>query len=134
MKKTLDRKWHIIDLDGEAYGRALSKAACYLIGKNKVNYVNNIDMGDYVVLINADKVKITGNKKSQKMYYKHTGYIGNLKQKSLSQSIETSIVDTIKKSVKGMLPKNKTLESRINRLKVYSNSVHPHNNIKFEEN
>ncbi len=133
MKKILERKWHIIDLDGEVYGRALSKAASYLIGKHNTNFMKNIDMGDYVVLVNANKVKITGNKKDQKIYYKHTGYIGNLKQKSLSESLEDSVVDTIRKSVKGMLPKNKIQDSRIKRLKIYPDSVHPHQNVKFEE-
>lgn len=127
------RKWHLIDLSQEVYGRALSRAASFLAGKNKPEYLPNLDQGDYVVMINADKLNITGNKLDQKIYYKHTGYLGNMKQMSLKKSLEKSASDTIKKSISGMLPKNKLLKDRVARLKIYEGQEHPHQNISFEE-
>lgn len=128
-----NRKWYLLDLKGEVYGRALSTAASLLMGKHKASYAPNLDQGDFVVIINADEVKITGNKLDQKIYYKHTGYLGNMKQMTFKKSLEKSVSDTIKKSVSGMLPKNKLLKERISRLKIYVNAEHPHQNIKFEE-
>lgn len=131
--KNNERKWYLIDLDGKVFGRELSNAANLLIGKHKAEYLPNLDQGDYVVMINASKVKFTGNKLDQKMYYKHTGYIGNLKEISLKESMAKAPVDRIKKSVAGMLPKNKLRDDRLARLKVYTGNEHPHVNVKFEE-
>ncbi len=131
--KNNERKWYLVDLDGKIFGRELSNAANLLIGKHKAEYLPNLDQGDYVVMINAAKVKFTGNKLDQKMYYKHTGYIGNLKEISLKESMEKAPVDRIKKSVAGMLPKNKLKDDRLARLKVYVDNEHPHVNVKFEE-
>lgn len=133
MNSISDRKWHMIDMKGAVYGRALSNAASLLVGKNKPQYKPNIDMGDYVVIINANDVKITGDKLNQKIYYKHTGYLGNMKKSSLKDDLAASPEKAIKRSIKGMLPKNKLAKARIDRLKVYEGSSHPHQNIKFEE-
>lgn len=131
--KNNQRKWHLIDLDGKIFGRELSHAANLLIGKGKAEYLPNLDQGDYVVLVNASKVKFSGRKLDQKKYYKHTGYIGNMKEITLSESMSKSPVDQIRKSIAGMLPKNKLRDDRIARLKVYSDDKHPHVNVKFEE-
>jgi len=131
--KNTDRKWHLIDFDGKAYGRELSRAANLLCGKLKVEYSANLDQGDYVVIINAAKAKFSGNKIKQNMYYKHTGYLGNLKSKSLKEMIDKDPVALVKKSVSGMLPKNKLRDDRLARLKVYAESTHPHQNVKFED-
>ena len=128
-----ERKWHIIDMSTQTYGRNLSKVATLLCGKHKVNFSSNLDQGDYVVIINANKVRLTGQKLSQKVYYKHTGYLGNLKEMTLSKSLELSPANSIKRSVAGMLPKNKLKDDRLARLKIYNDESHPHQNVKFEE-
>ncbi len=127
------RKWHLIDLDGQTYGRELSRAANLLCGKHKTSFSKNLDQGDYVVIINASKAKFTGQKLSQKTYYKHTGYLGNLKEISLEKSMKLSAANTIKKSIGGMLPKNKLRDGRLDRLRIYTDNEHPHVNVKFEE-
>ena len=102
------------------------KIATILSGKNKAQYSPNADLGDFVVVVNAEKVKVTGNKFSQKNYYHHTGYPGGLKTKSFEKMQEDSPEKIIEKAVKGMLPKNKLANQIIKKLKVYSGSVHPH--------
>ena len=107
-------------------GRLAVKIATILSGKNKAKYSPNADLGDFVVVVNAEKVKVTGNKFSQKNYYHHTGYPGGLKTKSFEKMQEDSPEKIIEKAVKGMLPKNKLANQIIKKLKVYSGSVHPH--------
>ena len=128
-----DRRWYLVDLAGKSYGRQLSHVANLLIGKGKTEYVSNLDQGDYVVLVNAAKAHFTGRKLEQKKYYKHTGYIGNLKERTLEEMLEKNPVELIKLSVAGMLPKNKLRDTRLARLKVYKDEIHPHQNVKFEE-
>lgn len=127
------RKWFLLDLEGKTYGRELTRAAVLLCGKSKVNYAPNLDQGDYVVIINASKVRFSGKKIEQKMYYKHTSYIGNLKSISLKEYMTKDPIALVKKSVAGMLPKNKLQDDRLSRLKIYKDEKHPHQNIKFEE-
>lgn len=131
--KNNQRKWYLLDFDGKTYGRELTRVANLLSGKLKVNYVPNLDQGDYVVIINAAKANFTGHKIDQKMYHKHTSYLGNLKTISLKDYFAKDPASLIKKSVGGMLPKNKLQDARLARLKVYAGSEHPHLNIKFEE-
>lgn len=131
--KNNERKWHLIDLKDKPYGRELSRVAGLLMGKGKTIYTQNLDQGDYVVIINADKALFTGNKMEQKTYYKHTGYLGNLKSFGLKEMLEKKPIDLIKYSVGGMLPKNKLRDDRLARLKVYTGDAHPHQNVKFEE-
>ena len=128
-----ERKWYILDFDGKTYGRELTRVANLLMGKGKTNYAPNLDQGDYVVIVNAAKAVFTGRKLDQKTYYKHTGYLGNLKQMDLKTMLDKKPIDLIKKSVAGMLPKNKLQDDRLARLKVYTDAVHPHQNVKFEE-
>ena len=122
----VDKKWHLVDAEDKVLGRLAVKIASILSGKNKAQYSPNADLGDFVVVVNAEKVKVTGNKFSQKNYYHHTGYPGGLKTKSFEKMQEDSPEKIIEKAVKGMLPKNKLANQIIKKLKVYSGSIHPH--------
>jgi large subunit ribosomal protein L13 len=122
----VEKKWHLVDAEDKVLGRLAVKIATILSGKNKAQYSPNADLGDFVVVVNAEKVKVTGNKFSQKNYYHHTGYPGGLKTKSFEKMQEDSPEKIIEKAVKGMLPKNKLANQIIKKLKVYSGSVHPH--------
>ena len=131
----LEKKWLLLDAKDETLGRLSSKIASILMGKNKAQYTPHNDLGDYVVVVNAEKIKVTGNKDIQKKYYKHTGYPGGLKSSTFSEIIEKNPENVILKAVKGMLPKNKLSNSMISKLKVYEGDNHPHagqNPIKIE--
>ena len=131
----LNNKWLLLDARDETLGRLSSKIASILMGKNKAQYTPHNDLGDYVVVVNAEKIKVTGNKDIQKKYYKHTGYPGGLKSSTFSEIIEKKPENVILKAVKGMLPKNKLSSSMISKLKVYEGDNHPHagqNPIKIE--
>ena len=131
----LDKKWLLLDARDETLGRLSSKIASILMGKNKAQYTPHNDLGDYVVVVNAKKIRVTGNKDIQKKYYKHTGYPGGLKSSTFSEIIEKNPENLILKAVKGMLPKNKLSSSMISKLKVYEGDNHPHagqNPIKIE--
>ena len=131
----LDKKWLLLDAKDETLGRLSSKIASILMGKNKAQYTPHNDLGDYVVVVNAEKIRVTGNKDIQKKYYKHTGYPGGLKSSTFSEIIEKTPENVILKAVKGMLPKNKLSNSMISKLKVYEGDNHPHagqNPIKIE--
>ena len=122
----VEKNWHLVDAEDKVLGRLAVKIATILSGKNKAQYSPNAALGDFVVVVNAEKVKVTGNKFSQKNYYHHTGYPGGLKTKSFEKMQEDSPEKIIEKAVKGMLPKNKLANQIIKKLKVYSGSVHPH--------
>ena len=122
----VEKNWHLVDAKDKVLGRLAVKIASILSGKNKAQYSPNADLGDFVVVVNAEKVKVTGNKFYQKNYYHHTGYPGGLKSKSFEKMQEDSPEKIIEKAVKGMLPKNKLANQIIKKLKVYSGSVHPH--------
>ena len=131
----LDKKWLLLDAKNETLGRLSSKIASILMGKNKPQYTPHNDLGDYVVVVNAEKIRVTGNKDIQKKYYKHTGYPGGLKSSTFSEIIEKDPENLILKAVRGMLPKNKLSNSMISKLKVYEGDDHPHagqNPIKIE--
>lgn len=124
------KDWYIIDLKGRILGRSATKIVEILLGKHKPTYSKNLDSGDFVIAINAKSIKFSGNKFNQKRYHKHTGYIGNLKTTTLKELFEKSPKDVIKKSVKGMLPKNKLRDKMFKRFKAYDTESHPHKNIK----
>ena len=131
----LDNNWLLLDAKDETLGRLSSKIASILMGKNKAQYTPHNDLGDYVVVVNAEKIKVTGNKNTQKRYYRHTGYPGGLKSLTFSEIIEKDPENIILKAVKGMLPKNKLSNSMISKLKIYAGDNHPHagqNPIKIE--
>ena len=123
--KSIDikRDWFVIDANNKTLGRLSSKIAHVLRGKNKVNYTPHLDMSDFIVVINADKIKITGNKINQKEYWHHTGYPGGVKSKSYKESSSEFVLYN---SIKGMLPHNKLGRKLIKHVKIYKNSVHPH--------
>ena len=120
------RDWVVFDAADKVLGRFATKIADKLRGKDKPTFTPHVDGGDFVVVINADKVKVTGNKGDQKKYYKHSLYPGGLKEKSFKEVLESSPERIIENAVKGMLPKNKLGKSIIKKLKVYSGSEHPH--------
>ncbi len=120
------RDWVVFDASDKVLGRFATKIADKLRGKDKPTYTPHVDGGDFVVVINADKVKVTGNKAEQKKYYKHSLYPGGLKEKSYKEVLESTPERIIENAVKGMLPKNKLGKSIIKKLKVYSGSEHPH--------
>ncbi|OGD79111.1 50S ribosomal protein L13 [Candidatus Collierbacteria bacterium RIFOXYB1_FULL_49_13] len=122
----INRRWHLIDLDGQILGRTATKAAGLLIGKHKPEYTSHIDSGDYVVVINTDKLKVTGKKLAQKTYYRHSGYPGNLKAQTLEEKMAQDSTKVFQKAVKGMLPKNKLQAPRMARMKIFKEATHPY--------
>ncbi len=120
------REWFVIDLEDKVLGRAATEIARILRGKHKAIYTPSVDTGDFVVVLNAEKVKLTGNKLADKMYYRHTGYPGGLRSINAGKLIDKRPEDLIKKAVKGMLPKNKLGRQMFRKLKVYAGGDHPH--------
>ena len=120
------RDWVVFDASDKILGRFATKIADKLRGKDKPTFTPHVDGGDFVIVINADKLKVTGNKAEQKKYYKHSLYPGGLKEKSYKEVLESTPERIIENAVKGMLPKNKLGKSIIKKLKVYSGSEHPH--------
>lgn len=122
----VQRNWFVVDLDGQVLGRAAARIASVLRGKHKAIYTPSVDAGDFVIVLNAGKVKLTGNKLADKMYYRHTGFPGGLKSATASQMLERKPEELIKQAVKGMLPKNKLGRQMFKKLKVYTGADHPH--------
>ena len=128
----VDRSWHLIDLAGQSWGRSATKITPFLIGKHKVDYSTHRDAGDYVVAINAGKIKVTGKKMVQKIYYHHSGYTGNLKELTLKQLFAKDPRKVIYSAVRGMLPKNKLRSKRLVRLKIFVDDKHTYTD-KFKK-
>ena len=122
----IQNSWILVDATNKTLGRLATKVAFRLIGKHKPEYTPNADLGDYVIVINAKKVTVTGQKLFQKKYYKHSGFPGGIKEKSLKEVLDSSPEEVIKSAVKGMLPKNKLGKQLIKKLKVYNSEQHPH--------
>lgn len=122
----IERQWHVIDASGKVLGRMATQAASLLMGKHKPIFSRNLDTGDFVVIINADKVRVTGNKAEQKLYYRHSGYPGGLKSISLERMMQTHPTRVIEQAVKGMLPHNRLGASMMKKLRVYAGEEHPH--------
>ena len=120
------RDWYIVDAKDKTLGRLASSIAQILRGKNKVNFSPNLDMSDFIIVINAEKVILTGNKKNTKEYWRHTGYPGGQKTVSYKKMLDEKSDQIIRTAVKGMLPHNKLGRKLLNHLKVYSGTVHPH--------
>lgn len=120
------RAWHVIDARDLVLGRMATQAAMLLRGKHKPTYAPHVDTGDFVVIVNADKVVLTGNKAEQQFAYRHSGYPGGLRKRSFGEMIEKHPVKLIEKTVKGMLPKNKLGRAMGSKLKVYAGPEHPH--------
>ncbi|HIT87738.1 MAG TPA: 50S ribosomal protein L13 [Candidatus Coprocola pullicola] len=122
----VERKWYVVDAADKTLGRLASEIASVLRGKNKPMYAPNIDTGDYVIVINAEKVAVTGKKLDQKVYTHHTGYVGGLKSVTLKRQLETKPEEVIKHAVKGMLPKNALGRKMFKKLHVYAGPEHAH--------
>lgn len=129
MAKEPLRKWHLLDAKGEILGRLSTKIANLLRGKDKPTFVPHLDVGDYVVVVNASQIKVTGKKLEQKFYYRHSGYPGGIKKKSLKELLAERPEEVIRRSVYGMLPKNKLRDSWIKRLYIYKDEKHPHKEL-----
>ena len=130
MAKTADqssREWYVVDATDLVLGRMASKLATVLMGKHKPVYTPHIDMGDFVVVVNAEKIKLTGRKREQKTYYRHTGYTGNLKSRTADEVLSGTYADrVVSHAVRGMLPKNSLGRQLFKKLKVYAGPDHPH--------
>ena len=124
--KEIKREWHVIDASDKILGKVATEAAELLMGKDKAMFTRNLDTGDYVVVTNASKVKVTGKKLEQKMYYRHSGYPGGFRAVPLAEMLKKKPEMVIEHAVKGMLPQNKLGDAMIKKLKVYAGAEHPH--------
>lgn len=131
-KETVERKWYVIDAEGKSLGRVAALAATYLRGKHKPTYTPHIDCGDNIIIINAEKVALTGNKLNNKMYYNHSQYLGGLRERTAKEMIEKYPVEMVERAVKGMLPKNRLGRQIFRQLFVYAGSEHKHEAQKPE--
>lgn len=124
--KEIERKWFMVDAQDKVLGRLASEIAIRLRGKHKPNYSTFMDTGDFVVVVNAEKVKLTGKKWDDKKYYRHSGYIGGLKERTAKEVLEKEPEELLRKAVKGMLPKNTLGRDQLKKLKIYAGTEHPH--------
>ncbi len=125
-KEEVTRDWYLVDVDNKVLGRVATEIANVLRGKNKPVFTPSVDTGDFVIVVNAEKIALTGKKTSDKIYYSHSGFPGGLKEISAGKLLEKKPEDLIKKAVKGMLPKNKLARHMLKKLKIYTGSDHPH--------
>lgn len=123
---TIERKWYVVDATGHTLGRLSSEIAAILRGKNKPTFTPHIDTGDYVIVVNADKIKVTGKKMDQKIYYNHSDYPGGMRETTLAQMMAKDSAEVIRLAVKGMLPKGPLGRDMITKLHVYAGAEHPH--------
>ena len=124
--ETIERKWYVVDATGHTLGRLASEIAQILRGKNKPTYTPFMDTGDYVIVVNADKIKVTGKKLEQKTYFSHSGHVGGVRETTLAEMMAKKPTDVITLAVKGMLPKGPLGRSMIKKLHVYAGPEHPH--------
>ena len=122
----IQRQWHVLDASGKVLGKIATEAAGLLMGKHKPIFSPNLDTGDFVVIINAEKIQVTGKKVGQKQYYRHSGYPGGLKTINLEKMLQTNPTQVIEHAVRGMLPPNRLRAGRMKKLKVYVGEAHPH--------
>ena len=125
-KENVDRKWYVVDAEGKTLGRLATKVATVLKGKHKATYTPHVDCGDYVIIVNAEKVNLTGNKLNDKMYYNHSGYVGGLRERNAKTMIEKYPEEMIERAVKGMLPKGRLGRQMNTKLFVYAGPEHKH--------
>jgi large subunit ribosomal protein L13 len=125
-KEDVNRDWYVVDAENLVLGRMATQIANVLRGKNKPTYTPSVDTGDFVIVVNADKIALTGNKLNDKMYYSHSGYPGGIKSINAGKLQEKKPGEIIKHAVKGMLPKNKLARHMLSKLKIYSGPTHPH--------
>ncbi len=122
----IEKKWYVVNAEHKVLGRLAAEIALRLRGKHKPSFSTFIDNGDFIVVTNADRIRLTGNKWSDKKYYRHTGYIGGIKEASAKELMEKHPTEMLMKAVKGMLPKNKLGRAQLKKLKIYAGKEHPH--------
>src|ERR671936_648229 len=120
------RNWYVVDADGQTLGRLATRIADTLRGKGKPQYTPHVDTGDFVVVVNADKIAVTGSKLDSKLYYRHSGYPGGLRSRPLREQLERRPTEVLRKAAKGMLPRNRLGRAQIGKLKIYAGPEHPH--------
>ena len=120
------RDWYVVDAEGKTLGRLATQIADTLRGKGKPQYTPHVDTGDFVVVVNAEKIAVTGKKLDDKMYHRHSGYPGGLKSRPLRDELERRPTEVLRKAVKGMLPRNRLARAQMRKLKIYAGPVHPH--------
>ncbi len=124
--REVERRWYLVDAEGQTLGRLATEIARILRGKNKPQYTPHVDTGDFVVVVNAEKVVVTGRKAEQKVYYRHTGYPGGLKETSYEVMLERKPTEILRKAVRGMMPKTRLGRQQLRKLKIYAGPEHPH--------
>jgi large subunit ribosomal protein L13 len=122
----ITREWYLVDAEGQTLGRLATRIADTLRGKRKPQYTPHVDTGDFVVVVNAEKISVTGNKLDQKRYYRHSGYPGGLRSRTLRDQLERRPTEVLRRAVKGMLPKNRLASRQLTKLKIYAGPEHPH--------
>ena len=122
----IHRQWYVVDAEGQTLGRLATRIADTLRGKGKPEYTPHVDSGDFVVVVNAEKVAVTGNKLDDKRYYRHSGYPGGLRSRTLREQLDRRPTEVLRKAVKGMLPRNRLARKQITKLKIYAGPDHPH--------
>jgi large subunit ribosomal protein L13 len=132
-KDEIERKWWLIDAEGKVLGRLATEISVLLQGKRNPEFVKFLDSGDFVVVVNAEKIVVTGKKLEQKKYYSHSGYPGGIKEKTLKELLEKDPEEVLRKAVRGMIPKNKLGRAMFKKLKVYTGPNHPHEAQKPQE-
>jgi large subunit ribosomal protein L13 len=120
------RDWYVVDAEGQTLGRLATQIADVLRGKRKAAYTPHVDTGDFVVVVNAEKIQVTGDKLDKKIYYRHSGYPGGLKERTLREQLQRQPAEVLRKAVKGMLPKNRIARQQLGKLKIYAGTEHPH--------
>ena len=127
-----ERDWYVVDAEGKTLGRLATQIADVLRGKRKPTYTPHVDVGDFVVVVNAEKVVVTGNKREQKRYWRHTGYPGGIRSRTLGELLERRPEEVLRRAVKGMLPRNRLARQQLTKLKIYAGPEHPHQAQKPE--
>jgi large subunit ribosomal protein L13 len=122
----IERQWQLVDAEGQTLGRLATRIADTLRGKDKPQYTPHVDTGDFVVVVNAEKITVTGKKLDDKRYYRHSGYPGGLRSRTLREQLDRRPEEVIRKAVKGMLPRNRLARAQLRKLKVYAGPEHPH--------
>jgi large subunit ribosomal protein L13 len=122
----ITRDWYVVDAEGKTLGRLATQIADTLRGKTKPQYTPHVDTGDFVVVVNAEKIQVTGQKLDQKRYYRHSGYPGGLRSRTLREQLDRRPTEVLRKAVKGMLPRNRLARQQLTKLKIYAGPEHPH--------
>jgi large subunit ribosomal protein L13 len=122
----IQQRWYVVDAEGQTLGRLATRIADTLRGKGKPEYTPHVDTGDFVVVVNAERIQVTGKKLDEKLYYRHSGYPGGLRSRTLREQLERRPTEVLRKAVKGMLPRNRLGRAQIGKLKIYAGPEHPH--------